>query len=129
MGQDPGPRQVRDDGQPVDWVVAVDSSVVRAHQHSACARKKGAPRLGASGKAAAARVAVTGEALGRSRGGLSTKIHPAVEGHGRPLSVLLSAGQAGDNPHLLPVLDAIAIRGPAGGKAPQAPGSSLQVSW
>jgi uncharacterized protein (TIGR02677 family) len=38
--------QVRDDGQPVDWVVAVDSSVVRAHQHSAGARKKGGPRPG-----------------------------------------------------------------------------------
>jgi transposase len=38
--------QVRDGGQPVDWVVAVDSSVVRAHQHSAGARKKGALRPG-----------------------------------------------------------------------------------
>jgi transposase len=38
--------QVRDDGQPVEWVVAVDSSVVRAHQHSAGARKKGAPHPG-----------------------------------------------------------------------------------
>jgi len=33
---------VYDDAQPVDWVVSVDSSVVRAHQHSAGARKKGA---------------------------------------------------------------------------------------
>jgi transposase len=56
-------------------------------------------------------VAVTpGEALGRSRGGLSTKIHLAVDGRGRPLSVLVSGGQAGDNPYLLPVLDAIAVR-------------------
>ena len=115
--------QVRDDRQPVDWVVAVDSSVVRAHQHSAGARKKGAPAAWpASGKAAAAGVAVTaGEALGRSRGGLSTKIHLAVDGRGRPLSVLLSGGQAGDNPYLLPVLDAIAIRGPAGGRPRKRP--------
>jgi transposase len=35
--------QVYDDGQPVDWVVSVDSSIVRAHQHSAGARKKGDP--------------------------------------------------------------------------------------
>jgi transposase len=50
-----------------------------------------------------------GEALGRSRGGLSTKIHLAVDGRGRPLSVLLTPGQAGDNPLLLPLLDAIAV--------------------
>jgi transposase len=67
-------------------------------------------------------VAVTaGEALGRSRGGLSTKIHLAVDGRGRPLAVLLSGGQAGDNPYLLPVLDAIAIGGPAGGRARKRP--------
>ena len=35
--------QVFDDGQPVDWVISVDSSVIRAHQHSAGARKKGEP--------------------------------------------------------------------------------------
>ena len=53
--------------------------------------------------------ATDGEALGRSRGGLSTKIHLAVDGRGRPLSVVLTAGQAGDNPQLLNVLDAIAV--------------------
>jgi len=47
--------------------------------------------------------------LGRSRGGLSTKIHLAVDGRGRPLSILLTGGQAGDNPQLLNVLDAIAV--------------------
>ena len=77
--------------------------------------KGGAAAWPAPGKAAAAGVAVrAGEALGRSRGGLSTKIHLAVDGRGRPLAVLLSGGQAGDNPYLLPVLDAITIRGPAG---------------
>ena len=33
--------QVHDEGQPVDWIVYLDSSSVRAHQHSAGARKKG----------------------------------------------------------------------------------------
>jgi len=50
-----------------------------------------------------------GEALGRSRGGLSTKIHLAVDGRGRPLSILLTAGQAGDNPQLFALLDAISV--------------------
>jgi transposase len=41
---------VHDDGHPVQWTISVDSSVVRAHQHAAGARKKGAvgqvqPRL------------------------------------------------------------------------------------
>jgi transposase len=39
--------QVRDDGHPVDWVISVDSSVVRAHQHAAGARKKGDPQASA----------------------------------------------------------------------------------
>jgi transposase len=58
--------------------------------------------------------AADGEALGRSRGGLSTKIHLAVDRRGRPLSILLTGGQAGDNPQLLNVLDAIAIHGVVG---------------
>ena len=33
--------QVHSDGAPVEWTVHVDSSSVRAHQHSAGARKKG----------------------------------------------------------------------------------------
>lgn len=37
-------------------------------------------------------------AIGRSRGGLTTKIHQLVDGHGRPLVMLLSPGQAGDAP-------------------------------
>ena len=35
--------QVSDEGQPVDWVVSVDSTIVRAHQSAAGARKKGLP--------------------------------------------------------------------------------------
>jgi transposase len=67
-------------------------------------------------------VALTeGEALGWSRGGHGTKVHLAVDGRGRPLSVLLTGGQAGDNPQLLAVLDAIAVRGPAGGRPRKRP--------
>jgi transposase len=49
------------------------------------------------------------QALGRSRGGLSSKLPLVVDGRGLPLAVLLTAGQAGDNPQLLPLLDAIAV--------------------
>ena len=54
-------------------------------------------------------LAVDGEALGRSRGGLTSKIHLAVDGRGLPMSVILTPGQAGDNPQLLPLLDQIAV--------------------
>jgi hypothetical protein len=43
-------------------------------------------------------------ALGRSRGGLSTKNHAAVDGRGRPLAILLTPGHAGDAPMMLPLL-------------------------
>lgn len=61
-------------------------------------------------KAGIEALAVDGEGLGRSRGGLSTKIHLAVDGRGLPLRVLLTGGHAGDNPELLPLLDGIHVR-------------------
>ncbi|WP_253865897.1 IS5 family transposase [Prauserella halophila] len=48
-------------------------------------------------------------ALGRSRGGLSTKIHQLVDGSGLPLVTLLTAGHAGDSPMLLPLLRQLRI--------------------
>lgn len=87
--------------------------------------QKGGSTGWSSGRQAATVAVTPGEALGRSRGGLSTKIHLAVDGHGRPLSVLVSTGQAGDNPFLLPALDAIAIRGPGGGRPRKRPGLLL----
>jgi transposase len=53
-------------------------------------------------------------ALGRSRGGLSTKIHAAVDGRGRPLVILLTPGQAGDAPILLPLLAGLRVGQPLG---------------
>ena len=53
-------------------------------------------------------------AIGRSRGGLTTKTHALVDGRGRVLVVIVSPGQAGDSP-VLPKLLAelrVARRGP-----------------
>jgi len=62
----------------IDWEVHyVDGTIVRAHQHAAGARDS-APRE---------------EALGRGRGGFSTKVHLRVEGGGKPLALLLTPGQ------------------------------------
>jgi transposase len=109
--------QVHDDGIPVQWTISVDSSIVRAHQHAAGARKKG----GSATSAATPPGAQDGEAIRRSRGGLSTKIHLAVDGRGRPLSILLTPGQAGDNPQLLALLDAIRVNEPGPGRPRKRP--------
>src|SRR5262245_57265130 len=42
---------------------------------------------------------VDGEALGRSRGGFSTKIHIAVDGLGNPVKFLVTGGQEADITH------------------------------
>ncbi len=44
------------------------------------------------------------QALGRSRGGLSTKIHALVEGLGLLARFSLTGGEAGDSPQALPLL-------------------------
>ncbi|UOZ11906.1 IS5 family transposase [Amycolatopsis sp. WQ 127309] len=95
---------VKDDAVgDLEWIVSVDSSVVRAHQHAAGARKKGGCSDGIEA------LALDGEELGRSRGGLSTKIHLAVDGRGLPIRLLLTPGQAGDNPQLVPLLNGISL--------------------
>jgi transposase len=74
----------------------IDSTIVRAHQHSAGARG-GDPDQ---------------EAIGRSRGGRSTKIHALVDTLGKPTAFLLTPGQTHDlvgADHLLPATDAETI--------------------
>ncbi|MGW3520200.1 IS5 family transposase [Streptomyces hydrogenans] len=93
-----------DDADDIGWTVSVDSTVCRAHQHSAGARKKGAPD----------RAEPDDHALGRSRGGLSTKVHLASDARARPLALRVTAGQAGDAPAFETVMAAIRVprRGP-----------------
>ena len=59
------------------------------------------------------------EALGRSRGGLTTKIHLACDGKARPLSIGVTAGQRHDSTRLEPVLDAIRVPRPGGRGRPR----------
>src|SRR5574341_679818 len=65
------------------------------------------PKCGGAEKGGAEPVA--SEALGRSRGGLTTKVHLASEGKGRPLCALLSEGQRHDSTQLERVLDGIRV--------------------
>ena len=53
--------------------------------------------------------------LGRSRGGLTTKVHLACEQRQKPLSVIVTAGQRGDSPQFQVVLEAIRVPRPGGG--------------
>lgn len=45
--------------------------------------------------------------MGRSRGGLTTKIHALVDGRGLPVALHLSEGQASDCKEADPLLDAV----------------------
>ncbi|MGQ5228609.1 IS5 family transposase [Streptomyces sp. yara] len=71
----------------IDWLVQIDSTIVRAHQHAAATGRKG----GIGGDEP------DDHALGRSRGGLTTKVHLACDGKGRPLSLLVTPGQRHDS--------------------------------
>src|SRR5262247_745530 len=60
-------------------VQMIDTSIVRVHQHAASiARNKK-------------------QSMGRSRGGLSSKIHAVVDKNGLPVRLALTAGEAHDN--------------------------------
>jgi transposase len=50
------------------------------------------------------------EALGRSRGGFSTKIHVRAEGHGKPVTFHLTGGERHDSTALAVLLDTGAVR-------------------
>ena len=65
----------------LEWLF-VDSTVVRAHQHSAGEDQD----------------------LGRSVGGFSTKLHMAVDSLGNPVAMALSPGQSHDSKHALDVI-------------------------
>ena len=97
----------------ITWDVSVDSTVARAHQHAAGARKRGICRP--SRPAAAAEPDDHG--LGRSRGGLTTKVHLACEQGQKPLSIVITAGQRGDSPQFQAVLDGIRVPRPGPGRA------------
>ena len=47
------------------------------------------------------------QALGRSRGGLSTKIHMAIDAVGTPVRFILTGGEKADSPQAMPLLAGI----------------------
>jgi transposase len=71
----------------------IDSTIVRAHQHSAGAKKEGFARRS------------DGHDIGRSRGGLTTKIHLRANGLGLPVGLVLTPGEASDTKGYGSVMD------------------------
>ncbi|MBY3757579.1 IS5 family transposase [Azospirillum formosense] len=71
----------------------LDSSVIRAHAHAAGARHK-------SGE----------QALGRSRGGFSTKLHLRADAEGRPVALHLTGGERHDLLGVGPLFEQGALR-------------------
>jgi transposase len=49
------------------------------------------------------------EALGRSRGGLSTKLHLVADRRCRPLARIITPGQHGDSPRFIPLMESVRI--------------------
>lgn len=90
----------------IRWEVNVDSTVCRAHQHAAGARRDGQAQKEPPG---GVRVEPDHHGLGRSRGGFSTKIHLACEQGQKPLSILITPGQWGDSPQFVAVLEGIRV--------------------
>ncbi|MFF4623438.1 IS5 family transposase [Nonomuraea jabiensis] len=90
----------------ITWDVSVDSTITRAHQHAAGARKRGDLQVETPG---GVDVEPADHGLGRSRGGLTTKLHLAVEQGQKLLSLIITAGQRGDSPQFQPVLERIGV--------------------
>jgi transposase len=65
------------------------------------------------------------QALGRSRGGLSTKIHLVADRRCRPITRMTSPGQHGDSPRFIPLLGTVRIRRRGPGRPRTRPGQVM----
>ena len=159
--------QAEDRGE-IEWSnTALDGSYIRAHQHSAGARrpeekvaagaeekvatgteekvaagaeeKKGRYEAGDGGVERPERVESTpetqteeaaltsrraAEALGRSRGGLTTKINLMCEGQGKPLTFKITPGNLHDSTTMEAVLDDVSVKSSGRGRPRKRPDSA-----
>jgi transposase len=98
----------------IDWDISIDSMTSRAHQHAAGARHNG--HLQKEPPGGVHHVEPTDHALGRSRGGLTTKTHLACEQGQKTMAMIVTAGHRGDSPQFIPVLQRIRVARPGGGR-------------
>lgn len=90
----------------IRWDVSLDSTIARAHQHAAGARRRPHQQVEPPGGVA---TEPSDHAFGRSRGGWTTTLHLVCEQGGKPLSMLLTAGHRGDSPQFAAVLAGIRV--------------------
>lgn len=76
----------------IGWTVSVDSTISRAHQHAAGARRDGESQKEPPGGVQAE---PADHGLGRSRGGWTTKTHLACEQGRKLMALVVTAGQHG----------------------------------
>ncbi|MFD3336682.1 IS5 family transposase [Streptomyces sp. NPDC058700] len=105
----------------IDWDISVDSTTVRAHHHAAGARNAPPPlkkglRTSGQDRSDLGRVdrpagggGAGSEALGRSRGGFTTKLHLSADGRCRVLSLVITPGQRADCTQFKSVMDKIRV--------------------
>jgi transposase len=105
-----------DAASEVEWEVSVDQHC----RPGASARGRRPPQAGTRRRKKGVEHHED-EALGRSRGGLSTKVHLACDGQGRPLSVIVTPGQRHESTQLEAVLDAIRVARPGVGRPRRRP--------
>jgi transposase len=98
----------------IGWTVSVDSTISRAHQHAAGARRDGAGQKEPPG---GVHTEPADHGLGRSRGGWTTKTHLACEQGRKLLAMVVTAGHRGDSPQFMPVLDRISVARSGAGRA------------
>ncbi|WP_196924138.1 IS5 family transposase [Micromonospora vinacea] len=98
----------------ITWDVSVDSTIARAHQHAAGARRE--PDAQKEPPGGSGEPEPTDHALGRSRGGWTTKLHLGCKQGRQPLAMLLTAGQRGDSPQFTTILARIRVPRPGGGR-------------
>jgi hypothetical protein len=66
-----------------------------------------------------------GEALGRSRGGLTTKIHLAADRCCHPLTGILTCGQHADCPQFIPLMNQVRVVRRGQGRPRTRPGAAM----
>lgn len=90
----------------LDWVVSIDSTITRVHQHGATLP---GPQGARSNHRNPREPEPDDHAIGRSRGGLTCKIHLACDGAGRPIGWVLTGGHINDTTMMTTVLDQIRV--------------------
>ncbi|WP_245672969.1 IS5 family transposase [Aldersonia kunmingensis] len=91
----------------------MDSTIARAHRHATNLTRL----AGAGSNYTNPGVEAPDHGIGRSRGAWSSNIHHLVDGHSRPLVILVGEGQAGDAPVFGQLMGHLRIPRVGGGRA------------